>query len=296
MSRGYVVASINYRLVENVLALRTVQPAVQGAEDARAAVRYLRMKAGEWRLDTNRFAVGGSSAGGMIAEFYGFTKGYSEGESGNPGHDSAINAVIAVSGAMRDVAFCRRVGGAPDYRPSWCVINGEDLTDQMSSGDVPVVMLHGTRDKTIPYVGAMKIDARAKQVGVKHELITIHGGGHVPFGDMFNPSGPYFKRWLTFLSGSLNLAQSECPARSPSPNPSPNPSPKPSPSRRRHPNRRRRTAPKPTPAPAGKWQPCSGGPCCNPYVAQYCPGGVPCQDCGGGSACQCPGLEQTMLV
>eukprot|EP00927_Polykrikos_kofoidii_P082319 TRINITY_DN815_c0_g1_i1.p1 TRINITY_DN815_c0_g1~~TRINITY_DN815_c0_g1_i1.p1 ORF type:complete len:502 (+),score=39.35 TRINITY_DN815_c0_g1_i1:87-1592(+) len=46
--------------------------------------------------------------------------------------------------------------------------------------------------------------------------------------------------------------------------------------------------PPPSPGPGG-WQPCSSGPCCNPYsvVPQYCPGGVACQECGGGSACQC---------
>lgn len=48
--------------------------------------------------------------------------------------------------------------------------------------------------------------------------------------------------------------------------------------------------PSPPAPPGGSWQPCSGGPCCNPnsQPTQMCPGGIPCQQCGGGDACQCP--------
>merc|ERR1712083_720420 len=54
-------------------------------------------------------------------------------------------------------------------------------------------------------------------------------------------------------------------------------------------------APAPTAAPSGSWSPCSAGACCNPHtdVPQYCPSGARCQDCGGGSACQCPSASST---
>jgi acetyl esterase/lipase len=220
VARGYVVASVNYRMVTagGIAALESIKPAIVAAEDARAAIRYLRMKADEWRLDADRFVVGGDSAGGITADFIGFTKNYNDGESGNPGYDSAVNAVLHVSGAMQDLAFCISGGKAPDYTPSGCVVNsinkGGDLTDDISAGDVPVAMLHGTADTTVPYISAMKMDARATEVGVKHDLITIPDAGHVPYGDIFNENEPYFKRWLTFLSGSLNLAEAECPSSS----------------------------------------------------------------------------------
>jgi len=50
-------------------------------------------------------------------------------------------------------------------------------------------------------------------------------------------------------------------------------------------------SPSPSPMPAPSvWQPCSTGPCCNPYasVAQLCPGQIACKECGGCEACQCP--------
>jgi acetyl esterase/lipase len=219
VTRGYVVASINYRMVTvgGIGALESVKPALVATEDARAAARYLRMRAAEWRLDVDRFVVGGDSAGGIAADCYGFTKNYTEGESGNPGYDSAINAVLHVSGGMQDLAFCATPGKAPEWKPSGCVVNsvnhGGDLTYELSAGDVPVAMLHGTKDTTVPYQAAFKMDAQATKVGVKHDLITIPGAGHVPYGNIFDESEPYFLRWLTFLSGSLNLAEAECPSK-----------------------------------------------------------------------------------
>lgn len=221
VARGYVVASINYRMVDpgiGIVALESVKPAVVATEDARAAVRFLRMKATEWRLDSDRFVVGGDSAGALTANFYGFTKGYTDGASGNPDYDSAINAVVSVSGSMQDLAFCASIGKAPDFKPFGCVVNsinrGGDLTSEMTTGDVPFVLLHGTSDSTIPYVGAVKMDAQANATGVPHDLITIPGANHVPYGDIFNEQEPYFLRWLHFMSGSLNLAEAECPKSS----------------------------------------------------------------------------------
>lgn len=219
VSRGYVVASINYRMVTvgGIGALESIKPALVAVEDARAAARYLRTRAEEWRLDADRFAVGGDSAGGITADAYGFAKNYTDGESGNPGQDSAINAVLHVSGGMEDLAFCAGAGKAPDYKPWGCVVDsvnrGGDLTNELSAGDVPVAMLHGTSDTTVPYVAAMKMDARATEVGVKHDLITIPGAGHVPYANIFDEAEPYFLRWLTFLSGALNLAEAECPSK-----------------------------------------------------------------------------------
>ncbi len=60
LARGYVIASINYRL----------SPANQfpaHIEDCKCAVRYLRANAKFYNLDVNRIGVWGSSAGGHLA-------------------------------------------------------------------------------------------------------------------------------------------------------------------------------------------------------------------------------------
>ena len=57
LTRGYAVASVNYRLSQVAIF-----PAL--VHDAKAAVRWLRAYAGDYDLDPYRFGVWGGSAGG----------------------------------------------------------------------------------------------------------------------------------------------------------------------------------------------------------------------------------------
>lgn len=68
--RGYVCASINYRLskrhpLKNFADL--VQGCADAVEDVHKAIRFFKQHCSQFRIDTNRIIVGGNSAGGMIA-------------------------------------------------------------------------------------------------------------------------------------------------------------------------------------------------------------------------------------
>jgi len=217
-TRGYVAVSINYRLVpvSDLAAMWSMMPIRVGAEDSRAAVRFLRMKSIEWRIDTNRLAVIGCSAGAITTLFHGYAKGESEGESGNFGFSSAINTVISVSGAMLDRAFCASVSQDPPYEPNHCTITsppGPDRTSEMIGGDIPAVFVHGTADRIIPYAGGFEAGARANSTGIRNIFLTVPGGPHVPMDDVMNETGPYLSQWTYFLSGALNTANAECPEK-----------------------------------------------------------------------------------
>ncbi|HEY0372369.1 MAG TPA: alpha/beta hydrolase, partial [Thermoanaerobaculia bacterium] len=93
-SRGYAVASIDYRL-----APEHIWPAQ--IEDAKAAVRWLRANAARFRLDPNRIGVFGSSAGGHIGAVLGTSGGVAsvEGlELGNPQFSSRVKVVVDLYG------------------------------------------------------------------------------------------------------------------------------------------------------------------------------------------------------
>ena len=62
--RGYVAASINYRLLGNCLV-----GAAPAGHDVRAAIRYVRSQALAWNIDPERVAVMGSSAGAIAGRF-----------------------------------------------------------------------------------------------------------------------------------------------------------------------------------------------------------------------------------
>lgn len=215
--RGYVVASISYRLVPiatDLAALFSADPAVVAAEDARAAVRFLRSKADEWGLDTDRIAVGGASAGALTSNLFGFGKDQPEGFSGTQEYSSHINAVVSVSGSMRDQAFCGIIGGPPDYEPSGCLLDGPDLSDQIQAGDIPVVFIHSPGDKIVTYAGAWEAKKRADAVGVRNLFLTIPGDVHVPVEALLDEKNTYLRQMLTFLTGALNLGAAECPVES----------------------------------------------------------------------------------
>ena len=94
-ARGYVCASINYRLQSDdppaagsTLAQRTLAAAV---EDAHAAVRWMTANSRRYELDSRRIAVGGSSAGATIALRLAF---------GRAGRQLRIPAVFSWSGGL----------------------------------------------------------------------------------------------------------------------------------------------------------------------------------------------------
>lgn len=68
LAAGYAVASINYRLSGEAKAPAQIQ-------DAKAAVRWLRANAAKYKLDPQRFASFGASAGGNLAALLGTSCG-----------------------------------------------------------------------------------------------------------------------------------------------------------------------------------------------------------------------------
>jgi len=215
--RGFVVVSIDYRLLPKELValdLTHAGPAM-ASSDARAAVRYLRKHAAQWRVDTDRIAVGGDSAGAIASLYYGFIPA-AEGASGSPGYSSGINGVISISGAAKAQAFCKKID--KNLLPHGCLLKsppGIDDTRKLESGDVPVLLLHGTADLIIPYINAMKSAERAAEVGVRHDLVTIPDAGHVPMDQILDPQKPYLRWMMMFISGMLDLADTKCPNRRP---------------------------------------------------------------------------------
>jgi acetyl esterase/lipase len=93
-AKGYAVAGIDYRIDHDPVA---------AVQDAKAAVRFLRANAARYRLDPNRFAVWGNSAGGYSAIMLGLTAArhtvFDNPALGNPDVSSAVQAVVDWFGA-----------------------------------------------------------------------------------------------------------------------------------------------------------------------------------------------------
>lgn len=176
--RGYVAASINYRLGLDEDNLFTyLEAAIRAVQDGKAAVRFFRRYAEQFRIDTSQIFALGTSAGAYtslslayldkneVPFFVDLNKlgGSLEGESGNPGFPSNIHGVISMWGALLDTTW-------------------------IQPGNPPLIGIHGTADTVVPYnvgslgglpqYGSVALVERAGHVGIRSEVFIFNGAGH----------------------------------------------------------------------------------------------------------------------
>lgn len=186
---GYVVASINYRLIDVIPSQLTFkQAAVNAVADMKAAVRYFHKDIAtdnKYKINANTIFVGGYSAGAITALHYAYLKtdselatiggtsfvnyvnsnGGIEGKSGNESYPSTIKGVINISGSLFDKNF-------------------------INANEPVLYSIHGTADAVVPYLngntsstgiltdGSGLLHPQATAVGVYSELKTITDGKH----------------------------------------------------------------------------------------------------------------------
>jgi acetyl esterase/lipase len=157
--RGYVAASINYRLLSPTGCGGTPNPtpecqqAALGAQhDAQAAVRWFRSNAGTYGIDTSRIAIAGSSAGAVTSLLVGW-RPEDPGTSGNPGFPSSVRAAVSMA------------GGAP-------------TNEFIDPSDAPAIFFHGDQDRTVPFEWAASNAAAMYYDGIFTVLRVFEGQGH----------------------------------------------------------------------------------------------------------------------
>lgn len=209
VARGYAAVSINYRLDGSFYGLTSRQPVVAAVEDAKAAVRYVRSVSAQYNLDPKKVAIMGDSAGAITSLYTGYASAGHHGSSGTPGVDDSVQIVVPISGAFKDQAFCK--GLLPNGKPFGCAVHGDydDYKNVTGPPQPPLLMVHGTKDLTVPYANGKEVADRAASVGLPVQLITIPGAGHVPFDELW-ASANYTSQFFTFLSDHFAKG-SECP-------------------------------------------------------------------------------------
>jgi acetyl esterase/lipase len=185
--RGYVSASINYRLLgtDKCAGVHPPPPsceaaAIEAQHDAQAAVRWLRAHATDYGIDPTRIAVGGGSAGADTALLVGI---HSEdpGSSGTPGESSKVGGVVSISGVLPK--------------------EGQDL---FTPDDAPTLWFIGTEDPNIPNENDVIANAGALyNQGVVSVPEVLQGAGHVPVNATYGPT--IFQQSANFLYYMLDL-------------------------------------------------------------------------------------------
>ena len=158
--KGYVTVSIDYRLASGGCTgtadiIRCVTAIGHAREDAQTAVRFLRSRASTYRIDPDRIAIGGSSAGAITALNVGYSP-ENPGPGNHQGFSSAVRAVQSISGAQ--------LASGP-----------------INAGDAPALLFHNTQDPLVSYSWATATVDQATEAGLMAVLRTWEGSGHVPY-------------------------------------------------------------------------------------------------------------------
>jgi len=189
VTRGYAVASVGYRLSQHA-------PFPAQIEDCRAAVRWLRAHAKEHGLDPDRFGAWGASAGGHLVALLGTAadvKAWDVGE--NSGESSRVQCVVDWFGPSDFLTIGRQSlpesklnHDAPDS-PEAKLIGGAVQQNKekaakaspvtyVTKDDAPFLIVHGTKDDTVPFGQSEELAKALKDAGVEATLVPVEGAGH----------------------------------------------------------------------------------------------------------------------
>ena len=166
-AKGFAGACIEYRL-----SGEAIYPAA--IDDARAAVRWLRTNAKQYRVDPGRIGAAGGSAGGHLVALLGVKGEVRAVAAFNPVLDMVILGKEHSESAAKAInAFLGKTyAQAPDL---WAEASPAAYAGKSSA---PMLLLHGDADTTVPYRQSVDMLAKLKSAGVRAELFTAKGAKH----------------------------------------------------------------------------------------------------------------------
>jgi acetyl esterase/lipase len=165
---GLAAVSIDYRLLPEVNFPAPI-------EDCKAAVRWVRANAKQYGIDGEKIGCIGGSAGGHLVEMLGTSHKVAklEGNGGNPGVSSRVQAVVSMAGPADMSGFARASG--PMDKDLVALISPVTHVDADSA---PTLLLHGENDNLVPMRQAELFAEKLKQAGVPVELVKVANAGH----------------------------------------------------------------------------------------------------------------------
>jgi acetyl esterase/lipase len=167
--------------------------------DSKAAIRWVGANASKYGLDADRIGVWGRSAGAHLVLMLGVSGDVPELEGDIGPYNGLSNKVAAVANFFGVSELLTIIGQPSDIdrtspnAPEAMLIGGalHENSEKAKSAspityvtpnDPPVLTVHGTADRTVPYDQAVRLDAALRKAGVPSYFVTVKGGGHGDFG------------------------------------------------------------------------------------------------------------------
>ncbi|MFY9154088.1 MAG: alpha/beta hydrolase [Prolixibacteraceae bacterium] len=202
--RGYVVASIDYRLGFKLLASDIELSGYRAIQDAQAALRFLAHNAKGLGIDPNQVYVGGTSAGGVASLNVAFMDEDELPARIQEGIKQGTLSKMDASGNKYDETYTIKA-----VANMWGAVSDLNIIDQDEKASV--ISIHGTADDIVPFeydfpfknslminrlimdkmYGSKPIHDRLKILGNRNRLISLIGMNHEPELDNFNTLNKY---------------------------------------------------------------------------------------------------------
>ena len=188
LNRGYAVISINYRLSGEALFPKNIN-------DVKAAIRWVKANAATYKMNPDKIALWGGSAGGNLAALAGTSSNIKELEDlslGNTNQSSRVQAVVDWFGPTNFLLMDKQLketgNGIPnhsDENSPESKVMGQKIIERptkvqlgnpetyISKDDPPFLIEHGTKDQLVPTQQSVNFAAKLIPVLGK-ERVIIH--------------------------------------------------------------------------------------------------------------------------
>lgn len=179
-SRGMVCVQVQYRLIDK----KKGETPMKCIQDAKSAMRWVRMRAAELGIDSTRIASGGGSAGGHLAAFVGMMDGMDD-----PQDDRSIsaksNAMLLFNPVFDNGPEGYGYQQVQDRYPEYSPVHN------ISAEDPPAIVFLGDQDILIPVETAYFFQQQMEAVGVDCEVMIFEGMEHGFFNHGKHNGEPY---------------------------------------------------------------------------------------------------------
>lgn len=197
-SRGYVVASIDYRLGFRFRGYDMERSGYKAIQDVHAALRYLARHAIQYGIDPGHVYVAGTSAGAIASLNVAFLNNDNRPKSTYRIHgDIDLGNIESSGNKYTDLFEIKAVGNM------WGALTDTSI---ISAGtNIPVISFHGSKDDIVPVdhshpfkntlrinrmvmdkmYGSIPIHQHLEKLGIENKLVLFEGAGHEPQLDNF---------------------------------------------------------------------------------------------------------------
>lgn len=196
---GVVCVSVQYRLASSSESAPATS--FNSVVDCKDAARFLLKNAEKYKLDEDKYAIWGSSAGGHLSLVSALTSDtYFPGDADladiHPKYTcvasffpftSCLNEDLRPGSIFEDgTLFERLLGGSVEEEPE--LAGWLSPAEFIGENTTPILLLHGDKDATLPIINSYYMMEVAEIVNADVELLVVENGGHSFSGNNISPS------------------------------------------------------------------------------------------------------------